>query len=378
MVSAWVPYALAAAAVNPQDQARVGGVDAFSYLSAHTGALEATTDWERALLVAVASCTAPDDFGGTDPVARLLERQLPDGSFPHDPSGRSGGINDTAFAILALSSYDEPAIRAAIPKAADWLLTAQFENGSWGWSSNPGSESTDMTGAVIQALRAAGRGGSEAEQRAFAYLRGLQLDDGGFPQIARAEGSNVASTAWSVQAMWASGVDPRGWAPAGQDPLDYLAARQQLDGSIQYRAGQSLNDLWMTAEVAPAFAGHSIPVPCVPRSTPESTSTSTATATPTGTPRRRGVAARAARARRSRAHRRPRHRRAAADRAARDSFRLFPYNMPFSPFYALADFDLAVQRLSRPHRILCPRQPCDRPHGHADPARAGPRGARPR
>ena len=95
-----------------------------------------------------------------------------------------------------------------------------------------------MTGAVIQALNAGGQHRHPRKQeRGFAYIRGLQNADGGFPQFGSAGVSNVASTAWAVQAMWSAGIDPRGpGRPGRRDPLDYMGDRQRPDGSIQYTA----------------------------------------------------------------------------------------------------------------------------------------------
>lgn len=275
-VSAWVAYALASFGVNPQDQKQPGGVDAHTYL-ARNAVGKYATDWERMALVAIASCTPPRDFGGVDLVARILAHRLPDGSFEHEPADDVGGVNDTAFAVLALSRVDDDAARAAIPAAVDWLLGAQLEDGSWGWSTRYASRSVDMTGAVIEALRAGGRPDTEHEARGFAYIRSLRNADGGFPQNDPDEPSNVASTAWAVQAMWAAGHDvPR-------EALDYLAARQQPDGSIQYMEGVNQNNLWMTAQVAPAFAGRELPIACVPRTAPPAEpSPPAATATPAG------------------------------------------------------------------------------------------------
>ena len=66
-----------------------------------------------------------------------------------------------------------------------------------------------MTGAAIQALIAAGRGRNEAVEEGIAYLRDAQNPDGGFPEFPGNPESNVASTAWAVQGIWAVGREPR-------------------------------------------------------------------------------------------------------------------------------------------------------------------------
>lgn len=268
LFSAWVVMALAAAGINPKDQHVVGGIDAYTYVTAHAAALSDTTDFERAMLVAIASGTSPRDYGGRDLVAAILSRRLPDGSFTHGAGGTTGGINDTAFAMLGLSATDEPAKNNIISRAAAWLVGVQSQDGGWSWA--PAREgSSDMTAATIQALRVAPRTAkrAEAERRGWTYLRATQRDDGGFAQTPGDPESNSASTAWALQAMWAAAIGPTTWRRPGGTPLDYLASLQQPDGSITYMKGRSLNDLWMTAYAAPALAGYPLPVPSIARTT---------------------------------------------------------------------------------------------------------------
>jgi prenyltransferase beta subunit len=268
LFSAWVIVGLAAAGVSPKDQRVVGGIDAYTYVTGHANALSETTDFERALLVAIAAGTSPRDFGGRDLVALLRSRRLPDGSFAHTAGATTGGINDTAFAMLPLSATDEPEAPGLISRGAAWLVGAQSPDGGWAYA--PGrEESSDITAAVIQALRIAPRTAprTAAMRRGWAYLRTTQRDDGGFAQDASDPDSNTASTAWALQAMWAAGLDPATWRRSGGSPLDYLASMQQPDGSITYKKDHSMNDLWMTAYAAPALAGYPLPVPDVARTT---------------------------------------------------------------------------------------------------------------
>ena len=121
--------------------------------------------------------------------------------------------------------------------AADWLLSVQNGDGGWEFTTGDARSSADITGAVIQALRYAGRAGTQAEQRALAFLRTMQQDDGGFQYSEAVSGSNTASTAWAVQGLWAAGIDPASWEQGGRDPLDYLRAMQQADGEILWKQG---------------------------------------------------------------------------------------------------------------------------------------------
>jgi prenyltransferase beta subunit len=275
ITSAWTALALAAAGINPQDQARPGGTDAFAYLVSHyrqgieeseCAPLACTTTLERELMVVNASGAQPHDFGGVDLARALLHRIRDDGSFPHIPGG-GPGVNDTIFAIFALAPVQEPAAQAAIQPAAGWVEAAQQDNGGWAWGTGGAPAEVDMTGAAIQALIAAGHGRNAAVQEGIAYLRDAQNPDGGFPALSGDPESNVASTAWAVQAIWAAGENPETWrAASGNEPLGYMESLQEPDGHIRWKRSQDLNGIWMTAYTAPALAGHPWPIPEAPRS----------------------------------------------------------------------------------------------------------------
>jgi prenyltransferase beta subunit len=271
-ISAWVALALAAAGINPRCQERPGGVDAYRFLvdHFHKGLEEEipypsipTTAFERELMVVNASGTDPNRFAGYDLVDEILARARPDGSFAY-VSGGEGAVNVTVFAILALSPVDDPAAESAIQAAADWLEAAQQSDGGWAWKDRNSPAEADMTGAAIQALRAAGRPDTEAERKGLEYLRDMQNPDGGFPEFPGEAESNVASTAWAVQGIWSAGQDPETWVRGGAEPLSYMASLQQPDGHIRWKASQDQNGIWMTAYVAPAFAGQAWPIPSAP------------------------------------------------------------------------------------------------------------------
>jgi Squalene-hopene cyclase C-terminal domain len=277
ITSAWTALALAAAGINPQDQARPGGVDVYASLVSHyrqgieeteCAPIACTTTFERELMVVNAAGTNPHDFGGVDLIAELLARARPDGSFPHVPGGQPG-VNDTIFTIFALAPVQEPAVQGAIQPAANWIESAQHDNGGWAWSAGSSQDEVDMTGAAIQALVAAGRAGEAAVEEGLAYLRAAQNADGGFPEYPGNPESNVASTAWATQAIWAVGENPENWLSGSgeqtEEPLDYMESLQEPDGHIRWKRSQDLNGVWMTAYTTPAFAGHHWPIPFAPR-----------------------------------------------------------------------------------------------------------------
>jgi hypothetical protein len=279
ITSAWTAIALAAAGINPRSQRRPEGADAFSYLVSHyrqgiedseCAPIACTTTFERELMVVNASGANPHDFGGADLAAELLSRaRHDDGAFPHVPGGQPG-VNDTIFAIFALAPIEEPAAQAAIGPAASWIESIQLAGGGWAWNGTSTRDEVDMTGAAIQALIAAGRGRNDAVEAGIAYLRRAQNADGGFPEFPGNPESNVASTAWAVQGVWAVGENPEDWragqGPQAKEPLGYMESMQQPDGHIRWKLSQDLNGIWMTAYCSVALGGHVWPIPEAPLS----------------------------------------------------------------------------------------------------------------
>ncbi len=205
--------------------------------------------------MARAAGTSPRRFGPIDPLARLLKLQRADGGFGQPPTLPGSQVNGTAYAVLALAGIE----RRRANRALDWLLTRQAADGSW--------EGTDLTGSVIEALNAAGRRGTPAQERALAYLRARQNADGGFGTGAEGGESNSASTAWVVRGLVAARIEASGFRAArtGKTPLDYLAAMQQPDGSIPNSATDRSNTVWITSYTGPALAGASFPIAAVQR-----------------------------------------------------------------------------------------------------------------
>ncbi|HTD07830.1 MAG TPA: prenyltransferase/squalene oxidase repeat-containing protein [Solirubrobacteraceae bacterium] len=305
--TAWVALALAAAGINPRDQTTAkqhwtGGQSAYSYLAEHAHEASVTLSFERELLVVDATGTSPQDFGGVNLVNEILSRQLPQGSeaggFHEEASDTEATMNDTIFAIIALSPIHEQAVQAAVARAAQWLESQQDCDGSWHTISPravkpcgterrllPGEASgeVDMTGAAIQALNAAGHPDPKGQENAFAFLHENQTANGGFREFPSEKEPNVASTAWVIQAMWSAGINPETLMThsglASEEPLGYLASMQQPDGHIRWEASQEANGMWMTGYVTPAFTGNPLPIPApppeeLPPSPPEEHSTS--------------------------------------------------------------------------------------------------------
>jgi hypothetical protein len=72
---------------------------------------------------------------------------------------------------------------------------------------------------VLSLSTVAAAGTSEAAS----YLRSNQMDDGGFAEPGRGPNGSDITTAWSVMALRAAGIDPNNVQKNGRSPLDFLA-----------------------------------------------------------------------------------------------------------------------------------------------------------
>lgn len=211
------------------------------------GSVEDTGELERTMLALRAAGASVRRFRGRDLVAALIARRRRDGSWRRN-------VAFTAFGILALRAAGEPP--AAVRDSARWLLGSQNDDGGWGFVARAESD-VDDTGAVLQALSAAGMGSS----RAVDYLRRLQNGDGGFGQM-EGRDSNAQSTAWAVQGLVAAGVRPQS---VGSDPIRYLMRLQRSDGHIAYSRTSDQTPVWVTAQALTALREKPFPLAAVPR-----------------------------------------------------------------------------------------------------------------
>ena len=248
LYSGWVGLGLAAAARNPRDIARRDGRSLAGYVTRGLPGLRDVGEIERTALVLSAAGLDPRTAGSRDLVAEILKRRRENGSI-------SGFVSYTAFGVLALRAAGEPVGRATLR----WLLGTQNDDGGFGVAVTSPSDS-DMTGAVLQALAATGRGGSATARRAVAYLIRGQGSDGGFSQM-RGGSSNAQSTSYVVQGLVAVGAARRVTARA----LSYLTRLQRRNGSIAYSAASSQTPVWVTAQALLALQREPLPVAAVGR-----------------------------------------------------------------------------------------------------------------
>lgn len=275
LMTGWAALGLGAARKNPAYVHRRHGRTVTRYLVRTAGRLRELGELERTILVLKAAGRSPRRFGGRNLVAELVSERRADGSF-------RGQVSYTAFGILALKA----AGKRVGDNSVAWLGRAQNSDGGFGLSATAGSE-VDLTGAGLQALAAAGRGGGDAAHDGLTYLRRAQNSDGGFG-FRMGRSSNSQSTAYAVQGLVAAGA---GGDVVGR-ALGYLKARQRRDGSIAYSADSTQTPVWVTAQALPALRRKPYPLATAPKPRRRRASRSSAAATAAGSAAARGPSAR--------------------------------------------------------------------------------------
>lgn len=231
-----------------------------TYLEANAASATTGGDLSKLILAAIAAGENPRAFGGVDSVAKL------EGMIGAD--GKIGGETDTfvshTLAVLALKS----AQRSVPQAAADYILGAQQDGGSWAWDGSAETAGdTNTTAFAVQALIAAGEpAGGSAVTQALDYYKGIQNADGGWPYQNPSDfgtATDANSTAVAIQAIIAAGQDPAGagWTTAeGNTPLSVLEALQNASGAFAWQAAVPDDNLLATVQALPALAGKAFPL----------------------------------------------------------------------------------------------------------------------
>ncbi|HEX4719971.1 MAG TPA: prenyltransferase/squalene oxidase repeat-containing protein [Thermoleophilaceae bacterium] len=248
----WTALGLAAASRNPRDVEH-SGHSIISYVEAHAADTDDVGELERTLLV-LRTAGLPPRIGSHNLLAGLISKQHGDGSF--------GTINHTAFGILALRASGRKTRSSEVRKAVRWLLREQNRDGGYGFAKTAASD-VDDTGAVLQAIAAAGRRSSPVVGRAVSYVRQAQRADGGFGQMAASE-SNAQSTAFAIQGLVAAGRNPRKFRRT-RTPIEYLKSLQAADGSVRYSRTSTQTPVWVTAQALNGLEAKPFPLPPAPR-----------------------------------------------------------------------------------------------------------------
>jgi len=282
----WAILAISAAREDPTDW-NLGGRDPVDYLqalnldtaaksSANTPAYYAKTI--LAYRAAVESKVII--FNAGTPSINLLERLKSyrsdvDGHFSPDTAGdrKLYDISTTTWALLALVAANQSLDGDLVSSARTWLVAAQNGDGGWGLqttsaTSGDTQSTTDQTAAAIQALVAAGVSPSNPTiQRALGYLHAAQRANGGFAYSLADPRSNAESTAWTAQAIYASGQRPTdaGWLKGGTSPLAYIESLKMPNGSFAHRKDadgkpvKGLSVMMTTTQCAIALTGKPFP-----------------------------------------------------------------------------------------------------------------------
>lgn len=246
-MTSWAMLGLAAAGRNPYD-VTMGGKSPVDFLRSHISQVEDAGDIARTILALEAAGADPRDFAGENFVTRLLSLRRQSGSYQGWPA-------TSAYAVLALRAADaEDAARWT----AEWLRKVQGKDGGWG--NEPGLESTaEITGAVLQVLSP----GSEASDRALAYLRKEKRPNGGFAP-GKSLTANTQATSWVVEGLLAVGKDPAGFG-SGKSSFTYMRELQAEDGYFLQAPGTDVSRVWVTADVLISLSGHHLPIAAPPR-----------------------------------------------------------------------------------------------------------------
>jgi len=204
----------------------------------------------KTVLALLATGQDPAAFAGSDLIAKL--------NAAYDATAGLYGetIFDHSLAMLALSNAGQP-----VPdEAAQYLLDSQCTDGAWALFGGvePGTGDTNTTALAVQALLVTGH--QDDLGKAFAYLRSVQNDDGGFPYQNPSEygtDTDANSTAVVLQALMAAGESLDDWSPAGASPLDALNALRDPDsGAFLWQAAVPGPNVLATAQAIPAIAGY--------------------------------------------------------------------------------------------------------------------------
>ena len=225
-LTAWAALGLVAAGGNQAERAR-----AAEFLRSRM--TDVSSDADLALrVVALAALGDTIDDG----VLGRLRRHRPDVL-----------VNETIWTVIALRAAGEPVPQNLVQA----ILAAQAKGGGFPWSKGGAPDSND-TAAAIEALRAAGVGGTPV-RRAIVALRTFQNRDGGFA-LTKGRESDAQSTAWAIQALISAGLEP------GKPPFRYLSRLRRGDGSYRYSVRYGTTPVWVTAQVVPALAGRAFPL----------------------------------------------------------------------------------------------------------------------
>jgi hypothetical protein len=285
----WLASGYAAVGLSPADVAAAGGPSLQDFLYSEAAgvwsdptALIAPENAARLNLIARAA--------GIDP-ARVSADQNLNAELIGEWQPTSGGFGgmatyDTAWGALALAGSPLP--QWGLAPFVAYLRGDQHFDG--GWSANRRAEgeasNPDTTAVAVGALCTAGVPAYDpAVIAGLAFLHGLLVDTSGAIEHPE-NGLDLDTTAWTVNALNACGIDPQSsdWTAAdGKTPIDFLLSLQLESGGFPWLEGES----WFppsTAHALRALAGKGFAVAPAPRQDASSPLVRPVPAVPSGTP----------------------------------------------------------------------------------------------
>ena len=156
-------------------------------------------------------------------------------------------VNAAVWQIFAWRQSGRPVPRTLVR----YVRASQARNGGFPWARGVAPDS-NLTAWSVQALRASGVTGKPIA-RALAFIRTLQAPDGGF-RLVRGRPPDAQSTALVIQAFVAAGVRPPAKAFA------FLGKLRRPDGSYRYSRAYATTPVWVTAQVLPALVRKALPL----------------------------------------------------------------------------------------------------------------------
>ena len=200
-------------------------------LAALTAPRSAPTGWEKHVLSNIWVLLALRHLPAAQPivadgVAALLQAQNEDGGIPFIT-----GLEIFCTATAGLALHRAGADPQLLRRMADYLLGQQKANGGWAHAEDMEQTDVDDTAYALEFLRSfEPQRHPDALARAEAYLLTIQGDDGGFPTFARGADSEIAMTAGALNALAPDRAEHAASITRG---LRYVAARQKADGTFE-------------------------------------------------------------------------------------------------------------------------------------------------
>lgn len=181
---------------------RVGGFDTMTF-QGNNGLIFAL------IALDAGGFSVPDDAKWTREklIAELLRTQNDDGSWALNEAFSVPSVDITGMALIALSTYkDQPAVRAALDRAVEWLSSVQTDSGGFDGGDYVGGITSEAASQVIIGLSAygidaAGEKFTKNGKNLIAHLLEFQNEDGGFKHTFAYERSDAMATEQALQAL---------------------------------------------------------------------------------------------------------------------------------------------------------------------------------